>query len=47
MDPIMGSFFATVVIISHTPIWVWGLFALLLFLGIQRTRDRTAPFGVS
>ena len=30
---------ATVVI--HTPIWVWVLYALLLFLGFQRTRDST------
>ena len=28
-------------ILTHTPIWVWGLFALVLFLGYQRTRDRT------
>ncbi|MGE3305042.1 MAG: hypothetical protein AB7I52_03655 [Rhizobiaceae bacterium] len=27
------------VIVSHTPLWVWALYALLLFLGFQRTRD--------
>lgn len=27
------------VIIVHTPIWVWFLYGLLLFLGLQRTRD--------
>ena len=26
-------------IVMHTPIWVWPLYALLLFLGFQRTRD--------
>lgn len=26
-------------IIAHTPHWVWALYALLLFLGFQRTRD--------
>ena len=31
---------ATIVtIVLHTPVWVWPLFALLLFLGWQRTRD--------
>ncbi len=30
-------------ILSHTPIWVWGLFALLLLLGYLATRDRTMP----
>lgn len=30
-------------IISHTPIWVWALYALLLFLGFQRTRDSSVP----
>jgi hypothetical protein len=29
------------VIVIHTPIWVWPLYALLLFLGFQRTRDST------
>jgi hypothetical protein len=28
-------------ILTHTPIWVWALFAVVLFLGYQRTRDRT------
>ena len=40
----MSTFFSTVItIVSHTPLWVWPLYALLLFLGIQRTRDRTVP----
>ena len=30
-------------IVSHTPIWVWPLYALLLFLGNQRTRDSVVP----
>jgi hypothetical protein len=30
-------------IISHTPIWVWALYALLLLLGFQRTRDSNVP----
>lgn len=28
-------------IITHTPIWVWALYAVVLFMGYQRTRDRT------
>ena len=28
-----------VLFVVHTPIWVWLLYALLLSLGIQRTRD--------
>ncbi len=28
-----------VVVVAHTPIWVWPLYGLLLFLGLQRTRD--------
>lgn len=28
-------------IITHTPIWVWAVFALVLYLGYQRTRDRS------
>jgi hypothetical protein len=27
-------------IITHTPLWVWALFAFVLFMGYQRTRDR-------
>lgn len=27
-------------ILTHTPIWVWALFAFVLFMGFQRTRDR-------
>lgn len=30
-------------ILIHTPLWVWPLYALLLYLGFQRTRDRTVP----
>lgn len=38
----MSAFFTTVaVVVIHTPIWVWALYALLLFLGFQRTRDST------
>ena len=29
------------VVVFHTPIWVWALYALLLLLGIRRTRDNT------
>jgi hypothetical protein len=32
-----------VMVIVHTPLWVWGLYALLLFLGLQRTRDSIVP----
>lgn len=32
---------ATVVV--HTPLWVWPLYALLLYLGFQRTRDAAIP----
>ncbi|MBU1174668.1 MAG: hypothetical protein KKH72_04635 [Alphaproteobacteria bacterium] len=36
----MSVFFHTVaIVITHTPLWVWALYALLLFLGFQRTRD--------
>jgi hypothetical protein len=30
-------------IVVHTPLWVWALYALLLFLGFQRTRDSAVP----
>lgn len=30
-------------VLTHTPTWVWALFALVLWLGYQRTRDRTVP----
>lgn len=40
----MNNYGATVIIIiTHTPIWVWVLYALLLFLGFQRVRDSTLP----
>ena len=29
----------TITVVIHTPIWVWPLYGLLLFLGFQRTRD--------
>lgn len=32
-----------ILVIVHTPIWVWILYALLLFLGFQRTRDSIIP----
>ena len=28
-------------ILSHTPVWVWAIFGLLIYLGWQRTKDRT------
>jgi lysylphosphatidylglycerol synthetase-like protein (DUF2156 family) len=28
-------------VITHTPIWVWALFAFVLFMGATGTRDRT------
>lgn len=38
----MPQFLATLVtVVIHTPLWVWPLYALLLFLGFQRTRDST------
>jgi hypothetical protein len=27
------------ILIVHTPLWVWALYGLLVFLGLQRTRD--------
>lgn len=27
-------------VVTHTPIWVWAVFALVTYLGWQRTRDR-------
>jgi hypothetical protein len=27
-------------VLTHTPIWVWAIFALVAFMGYQRTRDR-------
>ena len=36
----MDGFIATLItIVIHTPIWVWPLYGLLLFLGLQRTQD--------
>ena len=28
-------------VVTHTPVWVWAVFALVAFMGYQRTRDRT------
>jgi hypothetical protein len=28
-------------ILTHTPLWAWAAFALVLVLGLQRTQDRT------
>ena len=40
----MNAFLSMVItIVLHTPIWVWPLYALLLFLGSQRTRDSVIP----
>lgn len=40
----MTDLVATVaIIVIHTPIWVWALYGLLLFLGLQRTRDSIVP----
>lgn len=40
----MTSFITSVItIVIHTPLWVWPLYALLLFLGFQRTRDSSLP----
>lgn len=40
----MPTFISTVItIVSHTPLWVWPLYALLLFLSGQGTRDRVVP----
>ncbi len=33
-----------VMVAAHTPIWVWPLYGLLLFLGLQRTRDSSVSF---
>jgi hypothetical protein len=30
-----------IAILTHTPFWVWAIFALVAFMGYQRTRDRT------
>lgn len=30
-------------ILVHTPLWVWALFAFVLYIGWQRTRDRVVP----
>ena len=31
-------------IITHTPLWVFGLFCILLFLGIVQTKERVVGF---
>lgn len=30
-------------VVTHTPVWVWLAFALVLWLGYSRTRDRVVP----
>ena len=38
----MTDLFRTIaIVVIHTPVWVWVLYGLLLFLGLQRTRDST------
>jgi hypothetical protein len=38
----MTEFFTTAAaVVIHTPVWVWALYSLLLFLSFQRTRDST------
>lgn len=39
----MTVFNTIAIVIIYTPIWVWALYAILLFLGFQRTRDNTVP----
>jgi len=40
----MSAVLSTIVIVViHTPLWVWGLYAVLLSVGLQRTRDGTVP----
>jgi len=42
----MTDLFRTIaIIVVHTPVWVWGLYALLLFLGFQRTHDSIVPIA--
>ncbi|WP_374625989.1 hypothetical protein [Devosia sp.] len=38
-----ASLHSVATVIAHTPVWVWGLYALLLVLGLRRTRDVTLP----
>jgi hypothetical protein len=38
-----GPSASLVAIILHTPTWVWVLYAALLFVGFQRTRDSILP----
>lgn len=30
-------------ILAHTPLWVWALYAFVLFMAWQRTKDRIVP----
>lgn len=30
-------------ILAHTPLWVWALFAFVLYMSWQRTKDRIVP----
>jgi hypothetical protein len=29
-----------IAIVRHTPVWVWGLLAMLVAAGLSQTRDR-------
>ena len=42
MDSFLTSIFAVVV---HTPLWVWPLYALLLFLGFSALAIVASRFG--
>ncbi len=42
MTDFVSSFLA---IVAHTPVWVWAVLLLVLYLGFQRTRDRTTSIG--
>jgi hypothetical protein len=39
--PIVTTAAPTIIaILTHTPVWVWAIFALVAYMGYQRTRDR-------
>ncbi len=39
----MNDFSTVLTILAHTPLWVWPLYAVLLLLGLQRSRDSIVP----
>lgn len=39
-SPMTTSAPTIVAILTHTPLWVWAIFAFVLFMAYQRTRDR-------